>query len=274
MARRVELQPLTKIEDKVLQPYRTGREALKNMVEKFKGDPEHLHQALNKKSALLISLDSTIVLELALVESLNQGGALPQLQDQLLQCLPAVGGDGAYTLQGCAAAMQQLLQSNLVLVAGQSGKRLVEGAIDLLVSLAKGICPNTAAMQQDEFLQQLLNRLQYFMQATVHKNDKDVRVHGKAAYFAHALSCKQKLDNQTLTFEDMVPLQGFKFLILMQPKVSDQENKLLADVDTMVKTLTSQLKGLKRPKEQEGSKDKRSKLEVKTMSQGVLSLFA
>ncbi len=125
---------------------------------------ENLLEILNEKMVLLLQVDETFKIELAMVEHMVRGGGEARLHQQVLYCLPAVGKP--VNVASCALELVSVQKSVLHKFCNRATQGSVAVVIDAVRSLQRGLPPNMLTLAGTPFFDSVRLRFMHFFFAT------------------------------------------------------------------------------------------------------------
>jgi hypothetical protein len=212
----------------MLEDYITARTLVSEMLndrhlDSFAG----MQQLISANAINILAIDRSFELELVLLSK-----AEPLLEvyvkTKVLEILP---GEGAQkTIKQSRLEMEELAKSDCCQKAGTAVVCLVEGYIELLAGLEKGICPNSDPASSSQFYAKVLQACEWFCKYE-YKDEKGKPTEQAPAYGVQALDLHRKdLASRfadaalaaSVTLADLEVLQTFKW------KLSEQHKQDLA----------------------------------------------
>eukprot|EP00971_Amphidinium_carterae_P251641 4995466-Amphidinium_carterae.1 len=112
------------------------------------GGPITLQDALrilSYKKELLVQQDSSFDVELALLSHMTADGGKKILQTRILECMP--DEKTHKTIEAVVQKLEGLKASELCRLLGPSATGSITTCIEVLLGLARGICPSIAALK-------------------------------------------------------------------------------------------------------------------------------
>ena len=228
-------------------------------------DKKHTFASLQKivkeAKAKLLGADSTFAIEVAYIEQ-AQTWVEQRIEQLILSKLPSESrwmaiSDSIYELRS-------LKSMPILEKAGQSSHGLLEGIVEMLSNMDKGIAPDPNLKGSGVFLHEVWLRLECFARfskpAAAGSSGDDHALYGRAALAATFDDIRHKMDADpaTVSFGDLNELQRFKWLL------NEEETKTLSSwtdliLDGMAKAGKTRLPAADPASSTHASKRKRSK---------------
>ena len=212
----------------ILRDYITARTLVGEMLsDKSLESFSQMQQLISNNANNILAVDRSFELELVLLKE-----AEPLLEtyikDQVLQIMPSE--TSTKSIKQARLELETLSQSDCCKKAGTAVMSLVEGYIELLAGLGKGICPNSDPAESSPYYAKVLMACEWFIKFE-HKDDKGKPTSQKPTYGMKALELHMK-DLEVkfanpqlaakLTLADLEVLQTFKW------KLSEENKQNLA----------------------------------------------
>lgn len=222
-------------------------------------------ETIEGRLALLLSVDSSFTVELAICRALQGRQGEHLLENDILSRMPS--DNRTMTLNASIASLKSLRESPVCKWTGDSAEKILAAVIEQLQYMSKGQPPKMEHFTS-EFMQVVRSRLPLFCTHVVEKsgNAKAHTLVGEKAASAKLKSLEAKIKNDKADLAAMDDIHTYEWLL------SAAEKNKLKDLATKIVTATTKKVVKKRGKADAKKAEKAEKNEEESLAD-VFALF-
>ncbi len=253
-----------KVDDALLAPVATARNAFIKMCGALvEADSKTVQALLKKKLSLLVSMDSTFVIELAVLEALAGDSGMLMIQDEVVKMMPTKAKPAIVSLDTVSARLSVLKNGSLYKYCGSKGQTSLDVVSSNFEQMLQGREPRVDALKTSAFFASIPAALPLFCYITIQIAGAVAKVthYGEKAIEIIRKEAIVKDTAKTLSFADLNDLHVYGWILTAAQKtmVEDLTKKVLAGLSSKQATKKAKVdpmtKAVKAKKAEEANED-------------------
>ncbi len=205
------------------KPLATARNAFLKMLGALANtDAKTVGSLLKKKLDLLLSMGSTFIIEMQVIEALAGDGGMQMIQDAALAMLPSKAKPTSVTLETISARMSAMKNSSLYKYNGSKGQSSVDVTAANFEQMIQGREPRVESLKASLVFAAVLAALPLFCHRSVQNAGSVAKVthYGEKALYITLKEAVAKDTAKTLCFGDLNDLHVYAWLLTAAQKAT------------------------------------------------------
>ena len=166
-------------------------------------------KVLTNKLEMLMSIDNTAGIEMAVLQALLGDPGRQRLQQMARECLPSARHPDISVAES-RSSLERLQDGALYRFIDAKGKSAVDALLSMLAKLEGGIAPGDTKIV-DQYVREVLNHFSYFCREVVRDGEREKIIHGKVALEARI--AKVQKNRKTCSLEDLRGITAYAWLV-------------------------------------------------------------
>ena len=186
------------------------RSAFNSLVQSAKAvDGESMLKLLNSKLDMLVSIDNSASIELAVIQSLLGKPGEELLQGLAKKLLPSQAHPDM-EIGACRVELGKLQHHALYKFLDKKGQSSVDAVLSLLTKLEGGVSPGQSGVY-DKYMTEVLDAMAFFCRESAMEEQSEKIVYGRVALEARL--AKANAEGAVLSLEELRAIIGFSWLV-------------------------------------------------------------